>query len=407
MSAATLRSSIRLVTARRRSDPTRPATQVTLHRAHPVQSRDRRIYPMAHASAYQADRTVSRTFNHELRLRMSSFSRGGRALPSLVDVLQHRAADLGSKSAFTFLSGDGAPSSSSSFADLDRRARAIAVALLEQAQCGDRVLLLLPPGPDYIASFFGAMYAGMIAVPAYPPDRARLGRSLPRLLTILRDADCAVICTAESVGSADRAAFADAGATRVRFLATDSVTDDRADSWRRPTLTPDTIAFLQYTSGSTGDPKGVVLTHGNLSAGSSVIQQSMGTDENHLGVSWLPPFHDMGLVGGVLQPVWTGASSIQMAPLTFLRDPKIWLSAISGQERVVSGGPNFALDWCVRRTSAEQRAALDLRVGKSHSAERNKFAPTPCVGSSRHFHLPASRPTRCFRVTGSPRQPSW
>src|SRR5664279_132163 len=205
------------------------------------------------------------------------------------------------------------------------------------------------------------MYAGMIAVPAYPPDRARLGRSLPRLLTILRDADCAVVCTAESVGSADRAAFADAGATRVRFLATDSVTDDRADSWRRPTLTPDTIAFLQYTSGSTGDPKGVVLTHGNLSAGSAVIQQSMGTDGNNLGVSWLPPFHDMGLVGGVLQPVWTGASSIQLAPLTFLRDPNIWLSAISGQERVVSGGPNFALDWCVRRTSAEQRAAYDLR----------------------------------------------
>lgn len=242
------------------------------------------------------------------------------------------------------------------------RATAIAATLTERGLRGERALLLFPPGLDFVAAFFGCVYAGVIAVPAYPPDPTRLEASLPRLLAIVRDCRPAALLTNAFVAMlADGLGALAPELAVLDLVVTDTVDLGRAQGWRAPELAAEHLAFLQYTSGSTGTPKGVMVTHGNLLANHRAIaggipQPSPGDG----GVSWLPLFHDMGLIGNVLQPVWFGVPMTLLSPLDFLRKPLRWLRAVSHYGAAISGGPDFAYALCAKKATPADLAALDL-----------------------------------------------
>jgi amino acid adenylation domain-containing protein len=280
---------------------------------------------------------------------------------TLVTILQERALAEPSREAFTFLGEGGAEEHRVDYASLARQARAIAARLQAEDAPGERALLLYAPGPEYVAAFFGCLFAGVVAVPVYPPDPGRPERSLSRLLAIIRDSGARWALTTSALRG-----FADALLTEapelagLRWLTTDDLPLEASERWRSPEVDTATVAFLQYTSGSTAAPKGVVLTHGNLLHNLAAIHERFGLTRASRGVIWLPPYHDMGLIGGVLAPIHGGLPVDLMSPLTFLQDPFVWLKAISERKGTCSGGPNFAYELCVRKITDAQKATLDL-----------------------------------------------
>jgi acyl-CoA synthetase (AMP-forming)/AMP-acid ligase II len=280
---------------------------------------------------------------------------------SLVALLRMRASCQAYQRACTFLVDGEREEIHLTYGELDARARAIAAWLQQRGLAGQRALLLYPPGLDYIAAFFGCLYAGVIAVPAYPPDLARIDRTLPRLRAIVEDAQVAVAMTTEAFAALAGMLFAkDPRRQTLQWLATDTLSNAHAAEWQDPGVSKATLAFLQYTSGSTSAPKGVMVTHGNLLHNSSLIYHACDHSPASRAVSWLPPYHDMGLIGTIIHPIHSGFPVVLMSPLDFLQRPLRWLQAISRYQATTSGGPNFAYDLCVRKTTPEQRATLDL-----------------------------------------------
>lgn len=277
---------------------------------------------------------------------------------SLVDVLSNRAASQPDRQAFGWW-GERGVESSLTYAGLDEKARAIGAMLQAKAAPRARVLLLYPPGFEYVAAFYGCLYGNVIAVPAYPPEPARLDRTLPRLRAIIADAQASVVLTSTAILAFVEPILAHAPElAALAWIATDPLAD--ASSWSRPALTEDDLAFLQYTSGSTGTPKGVMLSHRNLLENSEVIRRAHEYHEHTRMVAWVPPYHDMGLIGSIIQPVYSGFPCTLMSPMTFLRKPLTWLQAITQLRATSSGAPNFAYDLCARKVTAEQRQKLDL-----------------------------------------------
>jgi acyl-CoA synthetase (AMP-forming)/AMP-acid ligase II len=278
---------------------------------------------------------------------------------TLVELARARAATHGGRTLYTFLPDRGTDDGVHlTYAELDLRARAIGALLQRLGVAGQRALLLYPPGLDFVAAFFGCLYGGVVAVPAYPP---RSARALPRLLEIARDARPVVALTTTELETAIgglAAQVPELGA--VRLLATDALPPEEAESWRDPGLSSADLAFLQYTSGSTAAPKGVMVSHGNLLHNEEMIRQAFGQTPDSVIVGWLPLYHDMGLIGNVLQPLYLGARCMLMSPISFLQTPKRWLAAISRFRATTSGGPNFAYDLCVRKIGPADRADLDL-----------------------------------------------
>lgn len=283
---------------------------------------------------------------------------------SLVDMCRGRAAREPGRKSFVFL-GDGQEESDSlTLAELDRRARALAVRIGEAAAPGARAILNYGPGLDFITAFFGCLYAGVIAVPIATVDGSQKGNGQDRLRSIVDSARPELFLTSKDIGeSVDPQNFAAPGVP-LTVLVTDEVPIGLSDLWTMPDIGPKTIAYLQYSSGSTGLPKGVVLTHQNVLSNLALIHQNGAdgaTEEDPPPVVlWLPLFHDMGLVNAVLQPLYVGYDATLMAPLSFVKRPFNWLRAISRLGRAISVAPNFAYDLCVTRISAEQRAQLDL-----------------------------------------------
>ena len=280
---------------------------------------------------------------------------------TLVELLRWRAQHQPGRRVYTFLVDGEAEEVHLTYQEIDRQARAIGVKLQSLAAPGERALLLYPPGLEYIAGFFGCLYAGIVAVPAYPPDPARLNRTLPRLQAIVADGQATLALTTAPILSMAALLFDQAPDLKaLRWLATDDIAGDMADEWQDPGGSGDTLAFLQYTSGSTAAPRGVMLTHDNLLHNSALIYECFGHTPDSQGVIWLPPYHDMGLIGGIIQPLYGGFPVTLMSPLDFLKRPFRWLQAVSRYKATTSGGPNFAYDLCVRKITPEQRAALDL-----------------------------------------------
>jgi acyl-CoA synthetase (AMP-forming)/AMP-acid ligase II len=279
---------------------------------------------------------------------------------TIVSRLRARCEE-GNRSAFVFLLDGEEETAELSFAELDERARAVAAALRESVSPGARALLLLPPGLDFIAAFYGCLYAGVIAVPAYPPDPWRLGRTLPRLQAIARDADVAAVLSHSAVQALLGDAFQETRrALPGRWIATDQIESELGGDWSPPVAHVDAVAFLQYTSGSTSLPKGVALSHGNLMQQASLLERACFVSPQSRVVSWLPPYHDMGLVSGVLMPVFAGVPGILLSPVSFLQRPSRWLHAISRHRGTHNGAPNFGYELAVRKTTEEEKASLDL-----------------------------------------------
>ncbi|MDQ0702716.1 amino acid adenylation domain-containing protein/non-ribosomal peptide synthase protein (TIGR01720 family) [Pseudomonas sp. W3I7] len=273
---------------------------------------------------------------------------------TLVQSLQHRAAQTPDQVALRFLAESAADSVVLSYRDLDQRARTIAAALQANAALGDRAVLLFPSGPDYVAAFFGCLYAGVIAVPAYPPESTKRHHQ-ERLLSIISDAEPRLLLTIASLAD---------GLAQIEnappVLSVDTL--QTTGNWVEPELHAHDIAFLQYTSGSTALPKGVQVSHGNLVANEVLIRRGFGIDlnPNDVIVSWLPLYHDMGLIGGLLQPIFSGVPCVLMSPAYFLGRPLRWLEAISEYGGTISGGPDFAYRLCSERVSETALERLDL-----------------------------------------------
>ncbi|HSE18645.1 MAG TPA: fatty acyl-AMP ligase [Pyrinomonadaceae bacterium] len=271
------------------------------------------------------------------------------------DVLRRRAELTPQQRVFLFLEGGEREGASYTFAELDRKARAIGSRLAALGARGKRVLLPHPPGLDFVASFFGCLYSGAVAVPAC--SSLLSPRHHDRLRFIVEDADAEFILAA----STHLQNLTDQEWTsRLNFLVADEVAETEGADWLPAPVRPDDVAYIQYTSGSTSSPKGVVISHRNVLSNQKMIQSAFRTSEASVVVSWLPHFHDMGLVGVVQHAVYAGMSVVLMAPLDFIRRPAQWLRAISKYRASISGGPNFAYDLCVERIKDEAVSELDL-----------------------------------------------
>ncbi|MEV4534044.1 condensation domain-containing protein [Asanoa sp. NPDC049518] len=279
---------------------------------------------------------------------------------TVAELLRTRAADQPDRLGYTFLADGETGELPLTYAEADRRARAVAGALRAAgARPGMRALLVLPPGLDYVTTLFGCLYAGVVAVPVYPPDPFQLERSLPRLLAIVDDAEPTVaLTTAPLLGFLDEVSRLAPALGALRWVAVDTV-DEAADD-EPVAVAPEATALLQYTSGSTADPRGVLLSHANLLHNSAHIQRLFRTTTDSHGMVWLPPYHDMGLIGGLLQPLYGGFPVTLMSPLHFLEQPMRWLRAIARHGATASGGPNFAYDLCARRCGPDEAERLDL-----------------------------------------------
>lgn len=281
-----------------------------------------------------------------------------RRSATLVDVLRDRATSLRDKVAFRFVREAEGPVEQRTYRELFERASAIAAELQTRAASGDRVLMVYPPGLEFVEAFFGCMLAGVVAVPTAAPGRRRPGAPLAAIRAA--SSPKLVLTSSTFVDEIDWREALGRSSRELPRLSTDQVSTDRQRDWRKPSLEAEDIAFLQYTSGSTSSPKGVMLTHANLLANSALIQQGFGTNTESRGVFWLPLYHDMGLIGGVLQPLFCGGTSTLLAAAAFLQRPALWLEEISRMRATISGAPDFAYDLCARRITADERRHLDL-----------------------------------------------
>ncbi|MCG6136127.1 MAG: amino acid adenylation domain-containing protein [Nostoc sp. LLA-1] len=277
---------------------------------------------------------------------------------TIVDILRDRSGKMPQTPAFTFLEDGETQELTLTYSELDQRSRSVASQLQSLGLSGERAILLYPPGLDYLIAFFGCLYAGVVAVPAYPP---RNQRKTPRIKAITIDAQASVaLTTTAMLPTLQSILTPENEQNKFRWLTTDDIVPGLEDTWQQPAIHGDTLAFLQYTSGSTGTPKGVMLSHSNLLHNAAVTYQLMEHSPSSKFVSWLPAYHDMGLIGGILQPLYGGFHCILMSPASFLQRPLRWLQAISRYKGTTSGGPNFAYEQCVQRITQEQKATLDL-----------------------------------------------
>lgn len=276
---------------------------------------------------------------------------------TLVDILQWRGENQPEKIAYNFLA-DGENEQILTYLALDQKCKAIGSFLQSIGKKGDRVLLFFNPGLDYITAFFGCLYAGMIAVPSYP---IKVNREANRVDTILKDAGASIVLTTDFVLSKlDRLIEKKPSLKELHWINIHDITSDYIQKWEHPGSKREDICYLQYTSGSTADPKGVTVSHGNLMYNLDIIRQHFGNTKETRAVVWLPPYHDMGLIGGIMEPIFIGFPVNLMSPFTFLEKPLLWLKNISRYRATCSGGPNFAYELCVQRIPQHERESLDL-----------------------------------------------
>lgn len=288
-----------------------------------------------------------------MRTKSVAAQKQSSIMKSFTEILRTHAQQKPDACAFAFLTAEGAETRVN-YGDLERRSLAIAVRLLDAGAAGEPVLILLQPGPDFVAAIFGCLFAGSIMTPCAVPRRAdRAGQ----LRAIAADSGARFAIGAPPFAE-------DPGFPDVQWISPDAGDGAQlwrdTDLWRAPEPRPDQLALLQYTSGSTGTPRGVMVTHGNLIANAHAIEEGFRHPTQEWGVTWLPPYHDMGLMGGILQPVFYGSPSAVLSPPDFARRPALWLDAVSRYRARTSGGPNFAYEYCARTITEEESCGFDL-----------------------------------------------
>jgi acyl-CoA synthetase (AMP-forming)/AMP-acid ligase II len=337
---------------------------------------------------------------------------------NLVERLRFQFETYGDSRTFTFLheSGRTLVEEVAAFRDLDRGAREVAAWLSSRHDARQPVLLLFEPGLDFWRAFLGCLYAGVIAIPAPLPHDSR---SMQRVAGILRDADSSLALTTAKLRDLLTKGIDGLGLNRpIVFEAIDDSQLADPDSWTVPHTTADTVAFLQYTSGSTGDPKGVVVSHANMLHNAETISEALGVSARSVLVGWIPHFHDMGLIGQLVAFL-NGANLVTMSPLTFLKQPVRLLRAISDYRGTISTAPNFAYDLIARRVTPEQLTGLDLstwevalngaepvrRRGRYRRPDQDCAEPAPSSGTSVPVRRDRERPTPagCWGTTAARR----
>lgn len=283
-------------------------------------------------------------------------------LHTLVDMLRKAARNRQDNPAFRYLVDGEFEEEILSYRELDRRARSTAAWLQEHHAAGERALLLYPPGLDYISAYFGCLYAGVVAVPAYPP---RLNRPVPRIQGIVADSQAKfALTTSDIYENLERRFEHTPDLKALHWLNTQLLQPGSEEYWVEPRINSESLAFLQYTSGSTSQPKGVMVSHANLLYNLRQIRVGFAIDDyfqdDPNAVSWLPSYHDMGLIGGMLEAIYMEVSQTLLSPLAFLQRPFRWLQAISRYRAGISGGPNFAYEICAEKVRPEQVEMLDL-----------------------------------------------
>ncbi|MEH3066054.1 MAG: AMP-binding protein [Methylobacterium radiotolerans] len=276
---------------------------------------------------------------------------------SLVAILRARAAATPDRLTLRFLTDGRAVGASLDYAELDRRVRALAARLQRDAEPGARALIALPSGPDYVVAFFACLYAGLVAVPSFPPE-TRDPHHAARLALMIADMAPRHVLTDRA--NRETVAATCAGSSVSAIVCVDAVGSAGAEAWRPVPCPPDTLAFLQYTSGSTANPKGVEVTHGNIVANARWLAEAIAPGPDDVFVSWLPLYHDMGLIAGLIEPIFAGAPLVLMSPQAFLARPASWLEAIGAHGGTISGGPDFAYRLACERVGAAALAGLDL-----------------------------------------------
>lgn len=278
---------------------------------------------------------------------------------TIAEILQHRAKFEPNQVAYTFLVDGVDNKLDITYSELDAEARKITGYLQSHCKKGDRAVLFYPPGLDFIKAFFGCMYSGIIAVPSYPP---KMNRSAERMSAILSDAAPSILLTTSDTGY--EKTIKKYLSIDVPIVNTDEIKFEYSKRIKDASIVRDDLAFLQYTSGSTGSPKGVMISHKNLLHNEHLMQQSFNISKQSVVVGWLPFYHDMGLIGNILQPFYSGCPCILMSPVHFLQKPLRWLQAISKYKGTVSGGPNFAYDLCCEKISKEDIKRINLDTWK-------------------------------------------
>ncbi|MDR2092934.1 MAG: AMP-binding protein, partial [Azoarcus sp.] len=281
------------------------------------------------------------------------------AFDTLVDMLRQRAEISPAKLAYEFINNDGTIDSCT-YAELDARACAIGRVLQRHVARDRRALLLYSTNQDFLSAFFGCLYAGIVAVPMPPLKK---NRRINRFRAVLCDTQASIVLTTAkeaATGNIQEASQED----KVAVIATDTIAAQKAYTWEVPPADGDSIAFLQYTSGSTGMPKGVINRHDNILCNLQMIADACKIDESSRTVSWLPYYHDMGLIGAMLVPMYVGTPCRLMSPEAFVKDPAVWLKHISDSKATYSVGPSFAYDLCVRAISESELKQLDLSSWK-------------------------------------------
>ncbi len=251
------------------------------------------------------------------------------------------------------------------YAEMDTKFRAVAATLQRVASPGARILLLQEPGEHFVTAFMGCLYAGMIAVPIYPPNPARLERTLPHFLAVIQDAAPSVVLTNAPFEEAAISFLATMeGFEQVPILLSTNIEEAQAAAYKSYTPKAEEVALFQYTSGSTGRPRGVQLTHGNLSANLESICVAHQYDDSLRIVSWLPPYHDLGLIAGIITPMYVGGTSFILSPMDFLTDPNRWVQAMHWFKGNATGGINFGYEIMAKKFKPVTFPTLDLSAWK-------------------------------------------
>ena len=280
---------------------------------------------------------------------------------TMVALLRHRATHQPERIAYTFLADGEHDVHNWTYAELDQRARAVAAWLQERTTPGARVLLLFEEGLHYLAALYGCMYADCLAVPVHPPDPRRLHRTLPRLKSIATDAGVTAVLTTREIARGAEAALPEVPVLQQAvWLTLDILTSEGADRWTDPGKGADDLAYLQYTSGSTSTPKGVMISHHNLIHQLQDFDTGYDHDPDSVLVTWLPATHDLGLVYGRFMPLFIGMRCVFMSPVSFMQRPIRWMKAVSDYRGSHTPSPNFGFEIIARKTTAEQRKDLDL-----------------------------------------------